>query len=78
MKRREGLSEFATGLYERYEMDGGIQNELLLELALVDYWRHSRALNAETTQFSLGCVSNPEISVTIIPIDPKRANSQCV
>ena len=65
----ERLNQFATGLYERYEFDGGIRNELLLELALVDYWRHARGLDAEASWFS-GMFSphcgNPQASTKFI------------
>jgi hypothetical protein len=43
----ERLNQFAAGLYDRYGVDGDVRNELLLELSLVDYWRHARSLEAE-------------------------------
>ena len=55
----ERLNQLIAGLYERYEIDGDIRNELLLESAFVDYWRHARGLDAENSLFSPAFPPNP-------------------
>jgi hypothetical protein len=65
----ERLNQFATGLYDRYGIDGDIRNELLLELSLVDYWRHARGLDAEVSLFSnmfSPYSGNPQASANLI------------
>jgi hypothetical protein len=65
----ERLNQFATGLYNRYEIEGDLRNELLLEFALVDYCRHARGLGAENSQFSnmfSAYSGNPQASANLI------------
>jgi hypothetical protein len=52
----ERMNQLIAGLYERYASDGDIRNELLLESALVDYWRFARGLDLENSVFSEGAV----------------------
>jgi hypothetical protein len=45
---REALEQFARSLQEKYGRDGDLQDHVLIELAIVYYWRLGRGLDAES------------------------------
>ena len=63
------LNQLIGDLYERYGSDGDVRTELLLEFAVVDYWRHARSLDAEeplfSPAFSTLSISSPQFSANL-------------
>lgn len=63
------LNQLIGDLYERYGSDGDVRTELLIEFALVDYWRHARSLDAEeplfSPAFSTLSISSPQFSANL-------------